>query len=210
MGEPPGFGPKMSTPKRHLPRERPLVRPREPSERFRLPSAAPGVDDFAGSLGSGRVFCLFAFGGGGPDMFLLLVGTDTGTASFGGLSNGFAEPGFGIGFFGAAEGPFCFGAAFFGGDPFIGATDRVDVFVSLTSSTAGDFPVTFAVVCAGFGRGRDGPEAALSRRALRTRYRRRQRKVSQPRMSATVTPPATIPPATARSIVSHDALTGCS
>lgn len=170
MRDPLGLGPKMSTPKRHLPRERPLVRPREPSERLRLPSAAPGVDDFAGSLGSGPVFCLFAFGGAAPDGFLLLVGTDTGTACFGGLSNGFAEPGFGICFFGAAEGPFCFGAAFFGGDPFIGATDRVDLFVSLTSSTAGDSSVIFAVVRAGFGGSTDGPEAALSPRALRTRY----------------------------------------
>jgi hypothetical protein len=187
--------------------------------RSALSSGAPGVGDPGGLFGLGRSSACLPSGGAKPDVFFFSVGTDTGTVCFGGLSNGFAETGFGIGFFAAAGGPFCFGVGFFGGDPIIGATDRVGLFVSLTSSTrrsgllrarGNASGVTFAVVCAGFGRERDGPEAALPPRALRTRYRRRQRKVSQPKMSATVRPPATIPPATARNMVSPDPLTGCS
>jgi hypothetical protein len=62
-----------------------------------------------------------------------LVGA--GTVCFGDPSNDFAETGFEIGFFGVWVRPCCFGAGLFGGDPFIGAAERVDFFVPLKSST---------------------------------------------------------------------------
>jgi hypothetical protein len=90
-----------------------------------------GAGDSGGSFGSALFVGLLAFGAAVPDMFLLLVRA----VCFGGPSNGFAETGFGIGFFGVSVRPFCFGAGLFGGDPFIGAAERVDFFVSLKSST---------------------------------------------------------------------------